>query len=267
MLRRFDVPEHRSKSKNEQYSAHQMLVLFVLYCIFDLPIDRFGELVKILDLKLLGLEKVPHYSTMWRAWRHFPPRLFRKLVKLSGRGGRDKCISIDPTHFQITNPSISYCKRTKRNILQEPNRKTTVAVGTRSLRIKDAVLHKDSHRSGLDDFEEIAGHWMSGKSIVGDTEFDAEVRFHQLIIRFGGKGVAPLRHKNIPIWKTNGSRRKQLRRKWPGRTYHRRPMSETLNSMLKRGMSATLRGRSVGQQARHFYGKCLAHNLLMRCQQ
>ena len=26
------------------------------------------------------------------------------------------------------------------------------------------------------------------------------------------------------------------------------------------------RGRTVGQQARHFYVKCFAHNLLMRCQ-
>ena len=265
LLRRFDVPEHRSKSKNEQYTAHQMLVLFVLYCLFDLPIDRFGELVKILDFQALSLKRAPHYSTMWRAWRLFPPRFLRKLVKLSGRGGRDKCISIDPTHFQLTNPSISYCKRTSRNILREPNRKATIAVGTRSLRIKDAVIHKDCHRHGLDDFEEMAGPWMLNKSIVADTEFDAEDRFHQLILSFGGKGVSPLRHKNVPIWRTNGARRKQLRRKWPGRSYRRRAMSETTNSMLKRGMSNILRGRTVGQQARHFYGKCLAHNLMMRC--
>lgn len=35
LLRLFDVPEHFSKSKNEQYSKHQMLVLFALYCLFD----------------------------------------------------------------------------------------------------------------------------------------------------------------------------------------------------------------------------------------
>ena len=266
-LRRYDVPEHFSKSKNEQYSLRQMLILFVLYCLFDLPIDRFGELVKVMDLTGIGLKKVPHYSTMWRAWRRFSPRFLRKLVRWSGRGGRDKCIAIDPTHFEITRPSMSYCKRTKRNPLQEPNRKTTIAVGTRSLRIVDAVIHKDSHRNGLVDFEEMAGGWIKNKTIVADTEFDAEERFHQIVIQFGGKGVAPLRHKLIPIWRTKGSRRKQLRRKWPGRSYHRRVMAETLNSMLKRGMSAHLRGRTVGQQARHFYGKCLTHNLLMRCQQ
>ena len=266
LIRRFDVKEHFSKSKNEQFSVHQMLLLFVLFCLLEKPIDRFGELVKIMDLRILELKRAPHYSTMWRAWRRFSPRFLRKLVQLTGKGGRDKCVAIDPTHFQITNPSISYCKRIKRNILQESNRKTTIATGTRSLRIIDAIIHKDSHRNGLKDFEEIAGHWMCNKTIVGDTEFDAEERFHQIIISFSGKGVAPLRHKNVPLWRTKGARLKQLRRKWPGRSYRRRTMAETINSMLKRGMSNILRGRTVGQQARHFYGKCLAHNLMMRCQ-
>ena len=265
-LRRYDVPEHFSKSKNEQYSLHQMLVLFVLYCLLDTRIDMFGEIVKILDLSSIGLKKAPHYSTMWRAWRRFQPRFLRKLVRLSGRGGRDKCIALDPTHFEITKPSIAYCKRTKRNIMQEPNRKTTIATGTRSLRIIEAIIRKDCHRHGLDDFEKMAGEWIRNKTIVADTEFDAEERFHEIVISFGGKGVAPLRHKNIPIWRTNGSRRKDLRRKWPGRSYHRRPMAETLNSMIKRGMSAYLRGRTVWQQARHFYGKCFAHNMIMRSQ-
>lgn len=265
-LRRHDVPEHFSKTRNEQYSLHQMLVLFILYCLVDVGIDRFGEIVKILDLSSIGLVKKPHYSTMWRAWRRFSPRFLRKLVRLSGRGGRDKCVAIDPTHFEITRPSIAYCKRTNRNPLQEPNRKTTIATGTRSLRIVDAIIHKDCHRHGLDDLPELMGDWVKGKTITADKEFDAEVRFHQVVIKAGGIGVVPLRKKCKEIWQTKGSRRKELRRKWPGRSYHRRPMAETTNSMLKRGMSAHLRGRTVWQQARHFYAKCLTHNLLMRCQ-
>lgn len=265
-LRSHDVPEHFSKTKNEHYSLHQMLVLYVLYCLVDEGIDRFWELVKIMDLSAIGLKRIPHYSTMWRAWRRFSPRFLRRLVRLSGRGGRDKCIAIDPTHFEITKPSVSYCKRTKRNRMQEPNRKTTIATGTRSLRIIDAVIFKDCHRNGLDDFENMADCWIKSKTIVGDTEFDAEARFHQIVEQFGGKGVAPLRHKGVPIWKTKGARRKQLRRKWPGRSYHRRPMAETINRMIKRGMSPFLRGRTVWQQARHFYAKCLAHNMIMRSQ-
>ncbi len=264
-LRKHDVPEHWSKTKNEKYNVHLMIVLYVLFCMADKSYKRFRQLVKSCPPLSLKLKSFPDSSTLWRAWRRIPPRFYRKLVQLSGKGGRDKCVALDPTHFQISSPSVAYCKRTKRKLEREPNRKVTIATGTRSLRIIDAVIFKYHKRSGLDDLEKILGGWVKGKTVVADTEFDAEERFHEKVIELGGKGVAPLRHKGIPVHRTNGSRRKQLRRKWPGRSYHRRPLSETDNSMLKRGMGETLRGRTVGQQARHFYMKCFTHNILMRC--
>jgi hypothetical protein len=259
------VPEHWSKTRNEKYDVHLMIVLHVLYCLADKSYNRFRRLIESCPPSCLKLVSVPSSSTLWRAWRRIPQRYYRQLVQLSGKGGRDKCVALDPTHFQITSPSLAYLKRIKRNPLREPNRKVSIATGTRSLRILDVVIYKYAKRSGLDDLDKILGSWVNGKTVVADTEFDAEERFHQKVMELGGKGVAPLRHKNIPVHRTHGTRRKQLRRKWPGRTYHRRPLAETTNSMLKRGMGDTLRGRTVWQQARHYYAKCFAHNMCLRC--
>jgi len=259
------VPKHWSKTKNEAYDVHHMMVFYVLFCLADKSYKRFYRLLESCPPTILKLKNTPVSSTLWRAWRRIPPRYYRYLVQLSGKGGRDKCVALDPTHFQITSPSLAYLKRIKRNPLREPNRKVTIATGTRSLRIKDAMIYKYSKRSGLDDLNKILGDWVNGKTVVADTEFDAEERFHQRVIELGGKGVAPLRHKGIPVFRTKGSRRKQLRRKWPGRSYHRRPLTETANSMLKRGMGETLRGNTVGMQARHFYMKCFTHNICLRC--
>ena len=213
----------------------------------------------------LQLDSYPSVSTLWRAWRRIPPRYYRRLVQLSGKGGRDKVGALDPTHFQISRPSVSYCKRTKRKLEREPNRKVSIVTGTRSLLILDAIIMKNNHRHGLDDIPKLMGGWVKGKTVAADKEFDAEERFHQAVSKAGGKGVVPLRKKCKEIWRTTGSRRKALRRKWPGRTYRRRNLAETANSMIKRGMGETLRGRTVGQQARHFYAKCFTHNILMRC--
>ena len=260
-----EVPRHLSKTKNEKYDVHVMIVLYCLFCMADKSYKRFRRLIESCPPTSLKLKSIPNPSTLWRAWRRIKPRYYRFLMQQSGKGGRDKCVALDPTHFQITRPSIAYCKRIKRNIFQEPNRKTTIATGTRSLRIIDAVIFKYNKRSGLDDLNKVLGNWVKGKTVVADTEFDAEERFHQRVFSLGGKGVAPLRHENVPVRRTHGVRRKQLRRKWPGRSYHRRPLAETTNSMLKRGMGETLRGRTVGQQARHFYMKCFTHNMLVRC--
>src|SRR3989338_1659175 len=264
-LRNHDVPKHWSKTKNERYNVHLMIVLYLLFCMADRSYKRFRRLVESCPPTTLKLKSVPAASTLWRAWRRIPPRYYRRLVQLSGKSGRDKCVALDPTHFQISRPSVAYCKRTKRKLEREPNRKVTIATGTRSLRIVDAVIFKDSHRNGLDDLPKLLGSWVKGKTVAADTEFDAEERFHQKVIELGGKGVAPLRHKDIPIWRTNGSRRKELRRKWPGRSYHRRTLKKNANSMVKKGMGEDLRGNTVGQQARHFYMKCFTHNMLMRC--
>lgn len=264
-LRNSDVPKHWSKTKNEMYDVHTMLVLYVLFCMADKSYARFVKQIEPSMKELFGVNKVPAPSTLWYAWRRIPPRLLRELVQLSGKGGRDKVGALDPTHFQITRPSVAYCKKAKRKLEREPNRKAIIVTGTRSLRILDAVIRKDHHRNGLDDVPCLMNGWVKGKTVAADTEFDAEERFHQLVIAAGGKGVSPLRHKNVPVHRTKGSRRKELRRKWPGRSYHRRVLTETANSMIKRGMGETLRGTTVWQQARHFYAKCFTHNMLMRC--
>lgn len=264
-LRNNDVQQHWSKTKNEKYDVHTMMVLYVLFCIADRSYARFVKLIEPSMQELFKRDRPPASSTLWYAWRRFPPRLLRKLVQLSGKGGRDRAAAIDPTHFQIGRPSVAYCKRTKRRLEREPNRKVSVVTGTRSLLIIDVVMRKDHHRSGLDDIPLLMNSWVKGKTVLYDTEGDAEERFHQVVIAAGGKGVAPLRHENVPVWRTKGSRRKALRRKWPGRSYRRRALAETTNSMLKRGMGETLRGLTVGQQARHLYAKCFTHNMLVRC--
>ena len=132
------------------------------------------------------------------------------------------------------------------------------------MRILDTVIKKDSHRHGLNDIPKLMGIWVKGKTVTADKEFDAEERFHQLVIQAGGTGVVPLRRKTKVIHRTKGSRRKQLRRRWPGKSYRRQSLAETTNSMLKRGLGVTLRGNTVWQQARHFYARCFTHNMLMR---
>lgn len=260
-----DVPKHWSKTKNEKYDVHLMIVFYVLFCMADRSYKRFYRLLESCPPTSIKPDFVPSVSTLWRAWRRIPPRFLRKLVQLSGKGGRDKVGALDPTFFQITRPSVSYCKRTNRNLEREPNRKVSIVTGTRSLRILDALIMKNSRRHGLNDVPKLMGDWVRGKTVAADKEFDAEKRFHQAIKEGGGKSVVPLRMKSTKISRIKGSRRKQLRRKWPGRSYRRRNLAETANSMIKRGMGETLRGCTVWQQARHFYAKCFTHNMLMRC--
>ena len=41
-LRNHDVPRHWSKTKNEKYDVHLMIVLYVLFCMADKSYKRFS---------------------------------------------------------------------------------------------------------------------------------------------------------------------------------------------------------------------------------
>ena len=45
-LRNNDVPRHWSKTKNEKYDVHLMIVFYVLFCMADKSYKRFRQLVQ-----------------------------------------------------------------------------------------------------------------------------------------------------------------------------------------------------------------------------
>ena len=98
-LRYHDIPQHWSQTKNEKYNVHLKIVLYVLFCMADRSYSRFWRLIESCPPTSLKLDSLPCESTLWRGWRCIPPRFLRKLVKLSGKGGRDKVGAIAPTYF------------------------------------------------------------------------------------------------------------------------------------------------------------------------
>ena len=45
-LRNHDVPKHWSRTKNEKYNAHLIIVLYLLFCMADRSYKRFRRIVE-----------------------------------------------------------------------------------------------------------------------------------------------------------------------------------------------------------------------------
>ncbi|MFH0752671.1 MAG: transposase, partial [archaeon] len=176
---------------------------------------------------------------------------------------KDKIAALDPTYYQLTNPSKGYCKRIKRDPTKDKLRKATIIVGTKSKKILDAFI-RAKERHGMKDIPHIAkGGSFKNRIILADKEFDNE-KFHQTVEDTGGtKSIVPLKYANVPIHRTKGKHRKQLKREGIQPLYTQRSASEANNSAVKRRFSSVLKGKSFWQQARSFYGKYLAYNLMI----
>ena len=256
------VPKHWSKTCNETFDVHTICLLFVLSQIEQKDYRLFSAWLEIAPA--LGLKRVPHWTTLQKAFQRLPPRLVRKLMQLSGHC-KDRTISLDPTYYQLANPSEGYCKRIKRDSRKDKLRKVSVVCGTMSNMVLDVYL-KAEERHGTKDVPELMkSGCFKNKIVLADKEFDSE-KFHEQIEEAGGRSIVPLRNnKNVPYHRIKGRHSKALSRKPLSRTYRSRVRSESNNSAVKRIFSPVLRGKTFWQQARDVYGKYLAYNLIQDC--
>jgi len=259
LVARERVPKHWSRTRNERFDVHTVCVLYVLFQIENKDYRLFSSWLAIAPA--LGLPSVPHWTTLQKAFKRLPPRLLRKLVRLSGEC-KDRIAAVDPTYYQLSNPSKGYCKRIGRDSRRDTLRKATVVVSTNKKKILD-VFVRAKERHGMKDIHLIAKSGVfQGRTILADKEFDAE-KFHHIVEDAGGKrSIVPLRNEKVPVHRTRGKHRKQLKRTGIPPLYNKRNCCESNNSAVKRKFSPVLRGKTFWQQARDLYAKCLAYNLM-----
>ena len=74
----------------------------------------------------------------------------------------------------------------------------------------------------------------SVKLVVLDKGYDDE-KVHEFIREFmEALSIIPARNEDVPIWKTSGRYRKQMKRGYSKKKYHQRNKNETVNSVVKR---------------------------------
>ena len=113
LVRKAQVPLHWSKTKNEKFDVHEICVLFVLFQIEQKDYRLFSGWLSITTA--LGLSSAPHWTTIHKAFKRLPPRLIRSLMQLAGKC-KDHIASLDPTYYQLSNPSKGYCRRINRDL-------------------------------------------------------------------------------------------------------------------------------------------------------
>lgn len=260
LVEKHNVPLYWSKTKNEKFNVHTVCVLFVLFQIEQKDYRLFSGWLSVTDA--LGLPDVPHWTTLQKAFKRLPPRLIRSLVQLSGKC-KDRVAALDPTYYQLTNPSNGYCKRIGRDPRKEASRKVSVIVTTDQKNVLDVIITaRDRH--GMRDVRKLDKKAFKDRTILADKEFDAE-SFHQLVEDSGGRSIVPTKYLDVPIYRTEGRHRKELKRKGIPKIFRKRVISESNNSAVKRRFSPVLRGKTFWQQARDLYGKYLTYNLSQDC--
>ena len=97
--------------------------------------------------------------------------------------------------------------------------------------------------------------------VTADKGYDSEDNHVLIREQLHAYSVIPVRYENVPIWKTHGRYRKQMKYGYSKLLYNQRNKDETIISVIKRLFGEYITSKSVKTQNRELCFRCIAYNM------
>src|SRR5438876_1807216 len=140
--------------------------------------------------------------------------------------------------------------------------KLTIGVELRTQLVTSIKLRRGPANDNRD-VEPVVRKGHSVKPIkvgIGDKGYDDEDNHELLRDELGAMSIIPARYENVPVWRTKGRYRKEMKRGYSKKTYHQRSKDETIFSVIKRIMGDEVRSIGVKGQNNEMRFKIIAYN-------
>jgi hypothetical protein len=96
---------------------------------------------------------------------------------------------------------------------------------------------------------------------IGDRGYDDEKKNHEFLREeLHADSIIPARYQDIPVWRTRGRYRKEMKRGYSRKKYHQRSKDETVFSVIKRTMGDEVRSVKTRAQNNEMRFRVMAYN-------
>jgi hypothetical protein len=258
LCKRAGIKKHNSKFSNKIYDNYQHITLQCIRQYEQKGYERFVKDLpdKSLLVEFLKLETIPHFTAMQKFAKRTKQTVLDLVLAMAlARTGIKKVIGgVDGTGNKPNRASVYYVyrleyfkRKNKKKKRGRPKKKRKVRRFIKvfpfvELRTQIPIAVGFSRRSGNESpyFRPVAKKAMKCgkpfKEIPLDMGYDAE-HVHEFIREeMNALSIIPARNENVPIWKTQGRYRKQMKRGYSKKKYHQRSKNETVNFVVKQLM-------------------------------
>ena len=211
----------------------------------------------------LQLSRIPHFTTLQKFTDRISNSLLERIISsfIVLSGTKHIFAGIDSTGFKITHASQYYAERT------EARRKyAKLSIGADVLQqiICKIRIRRSPTRHDNIDFKPIitrTSNILPLSVVTADKGYDSED--NHLLVRddLHALSIIPARYEHIPIWRTYGKYRKQMKRGYSKMLYNQRNKDETIMSVIKRLFGEYISSRLVKTQNRELSFRCIAYNM------
>ena len=265
VLRNSRTPLFLHRKSNHVFTMWQHLILLAIKQYEGKSYRMFTEwLVEAYYLRLfLGLSRIPHFTTLQKFTDRINNSLLEKIISsfIVISGTKHIFAGIDSTGFKITHASQYYTDRTG---LRRKYAKLSIGADLLQQIICKIRIRRAPTRHDNIDFKPIitrTSNILPLSVVTADKGYDSEDN-HQLVREeLHAFSVIPARYEHVPIWRTYGMYRKQMKRGYSKLLYNHRNKDETIMSVIKRLFGEHLMSRLTRTQNRELSFRCITYNM------
>ena len=264
ILKHCRVPLYLHRKSNHIYTVWQHIVLLTIRQYEGKSYRTFVDwLVEAYYLRLfLQLSRIPHYTTLQKFTYKINIVMLGKIISsfILFTGTRHIFTGIDATGFKITQASEYYTSRAK---LRKKYAKLSIGADVLKQIICKVKIRRAPTKHDNIDFKPIVKKISElGRLsvVVADKGYDSEENHVFVREDLNGFSIIPPRYENVPIWKTHGRYRKEMKHGYNKILYNQRNKDETIVSVIKRLFGEHITSRLVRMQNRELIFRCIAYN-------
>jgi hypothetical protein len=214
----------------------------------------------------LQLSHIPHFTTLQKFTERISGTLLEKVMSsfiILTRIGQ-LFVGIDSSGFKATYTSQYYAERVKLKRRRRKYIKLSLAADVLQQIICTIKIRRAPVRHDSIDFRPLVikiSELVPLSVVTADKAYDSEdnhVLVRDILHAFS---VIPPRYEHVPIRKTHGRYRKQMKRGYSKLLYNQRNKNETILSVIKRLFGEHITSRLVKTQNRELSFRCIAYNI------
>jgi hypothetical protein len=215
-------------------------------------------------MTFLKLSRIPHFTTLQKFTDRIAGTVLERMISSFIAlliNVNHIFFGIDSSGFKSSHSSQYYTDRAK---LRKKWIKLSIGADVLKQIICTIKIRRAPTKHDNIDFKSIITRTSEIKPLsiaVADKGYDSEE--NHVFVREGLKAysIIPPRNIHVPIWRTHGTYRKQMKRGYVKLLYNQRNKDETIMSVIKRLFGEYVTSRLVRTQNREISLRCIAYNM------
>ena len=263
IITRCRIPRFLYPKSNHIYSVWTHFILLAIRRQYESKsYRRFTEFLKecVGIQEYLGLSTIPHYTTLQKAAARLEGNLLHKMLQefILYKKVRLVLAGIDGSGFSYSTASYYYTKRVqlRRNFL-----KVVVCADMNTQLVCCVMTHHNMQHDNPDFLPLLykTNNVVPVDIVLGGMGFDDENN-HVGAEQINTAAIISTRYGTVPIYRTSGIHRKEMKRNFPVQLYHQRNKSKTIFFVIKQIMSGDVTSRNVTTQDNEMLYRLIAYN-------